>query len=60
MVFIYGIINVCTAFKIKDYLQGNVKVTYNQCTLPYFPLKRYNSIQIPDYSADYLGLKKAP
>jgi len=28
MVFIYGRINVCTAFKIKDYLQGNVKVTY--------------------------------
>jgi len=28
MVFIYGRINVCTAFKIKDYLQGDVKVTY--------------------------------
>jgi len=34
MVFIYGIINVCTAFKITDYLQGDVKVTYNQHTPP--------------------------
>ena len=29
MVFIYERINVCAAFKIKDYLQGNIKVTYN-------------------------------
>jgi len=28
MVFIDGRINVCTAFKVKDYLQGDVKVTY--------------------------------
>jgi len=28
MVFIYGRINVCIAFKVKDYLQGDVKVTY--------------------------------
>jgi len=28
MVFIYGRINVCTTSKIKDYLQGDVKVTY--------------------------------
>ena len=29
MVFIYGGINICIAFKVKDYLQGNIKVTYN-------------------------------
>jgi len=28
MVFIYGGINICIAFKVKDYLQGDVKVTY--------------------------------
>jgi len=28
MVFIYGRINVSKAFKVKDYLQGDVKVPY--------------------------------
>jgi len=28
MVFIYGRINVSKALKVKDYLQGDVKVTY--------------------------------
>ena len=30
MVFIYGRINVFPTFKIKDYLQGDVKVTYKR------------------------------
>jgi len=28
MVFINGRINVCTVIKVKDYLKGDVKVTY--------------------------------